>query len=102
MNEKKKIYKLSEVPEGEKIYLAKGFFGWRIVKPIRNEDNSINWLNLLVGGWANLILLIFIAILIVTFFLANHEATSQLTNCLALTKDVIKVPEYILNLTLPY
>lgn len=34
----------------EEVVLKKDFTGWRVVYPIKNQDGSINWKNLLVGG----------------------------------------------------
>ena len=51
----KKIIEASELPNDEKVYLKKDFLGWRIVHPIKNEDGSWNWPNLLFGGWRNLL-----------------------------------------------
>ena len=57
----KKIIEVSELPVGEKIYLKKDFLGYRIVHPIKDpETDKIIWVNLLVGGWRNLITLIIV------------------------------------------
>lgn len=48
----------SELPSNEKVFLKKDFLGWRIVHPIRNEDGSWNWFNLLFGSKSNLVFLI--------------------------------------------
>lgn len=55
--------KISEVEiEGERIFIKRSFLGARIVYPIK-IDGKINWKNLLIGSWSNLIT-IFIYILI--------------------------------------
>ena len=54
---------------GKKVYLKKGIFGYRIVYPIKNEDGSYNWTNLLFGGNSNLVkLLIYIGIAVLIYF----------------------------------
>lgn len=55
-----KFIEAQDLPEGEKVYLRKDRFGWRMVKPIKNPDGSFNWPNLLFGGWRNLLMLLFI------------------------------------------
>lgn len=79
----KKIYKIGEIPKEEQIYLSKDFFGWKVVHPIKNEDGSYNWFNILIGSWWNLIGVLFILFLLAMFFLAYREASIQLTECLA-------------------
>lgn len=37
--------------DGEKVLLSKSkFFGWGVVYPIKNQDGSFNWKNLIIGG----------------------------------------------------
>lgn len=52
--------------DGERVSLAKtdSIWGWRVVHPIKNEDGTTNWMNLLFGGKGNLITLIFIMIVL--------------------------------------
>ena len=59
-----KIIKAEELPRDESIYLKKDYFGYRIVHPIKNDDGTINWLNFLVGGKRNLVVLIIIMIVL--------------------------------------
>ena len=68
-----KILEASEIPEGEKVYLKKSFDGWRVVHPIRNEDGSINYPNLIFGGWWNFIKLIFIMLVVLLVFIGMQE-----------------------------
>jgi len=51
---------------GETINLAKtdNIWGWRIVHPIKNEDRTINWMNLLFGGKGNLVTLLLILLIL--------------------------------------
>lgn len=56
--------------EGEKVHLKKGMFGgYRIVNPILEEGEGpwhqrIIWINLLVGGWQNLITLLLLVMIV--------------------------------------
>jgi hypothetical protein len=34
----------------EEVVLKKDFTGWRVVYPLKNQDGSTNWKNVLVGG----------------------------------------------------
>ena len=76
----KHIIEASDLPEQDKVYLRKGYFGYRVVHPIKNDNGSINWVNLLVGGWGNLVTLIFLAFVIGTFFYGIYDITHQLHN----------------------
>ena len=59
--------------DGKKIYLKKRMFGYKIVYPIRNEDGSINWINLLFGGWGNLVKLLFYIGFAVLLYFGIHQ-----------------------------
>jgi len=64
--ENNKMKNIEKIQIGkERIYLKKSAIGWGIVYPIKNEDGSINWFNLLTGGsWWNLGIVLFIVIII--------------------------------------
>ena len=64
--------------EGDKVYLKKDFTGWRIVHPPKNPDGSLNWFNILVGGWGNLIFVLFILGLTFTFFYVYNHDTAEM------------------------
>ncbi len=51
---------------GEVVHMKKDPLGWRVVRPIKNNDGTINWKNLIAGGsWIKLIaILVFVAICI--------------------------------------
>lgn len=70
---------------GEKIYLKKNFlFGWGIINPIKNEDGSINWKNLICGGsWFKLIVLGFIILIILGAVYEYSMAVSMANECLS-------------------
>lgn len=65
--------KANELPESEKVFLKKDYFGWRVVEPYKNEDGSINWFIVLTGGKRNLAILIFLLIIVGLFYLGVHE-----------------------------
>jgi len=76
---------------GESIHLKKGFLGWHIIYPWKNNDGSINWFNLLTGGsWLKLIILIVLVLLIVG---AIYEYTSNINTLLSCFKDPIMLEE---------
>jgi len=57
----------------EPVYLKKGIFGYRVVHPTKNPDGSWNWLNVITGGWENLIALIIILLIIISFMYGVRE-----------------------------
>lgn len=69
--------------------------GWRVVHPINNKDGSINWINLLVGGWGNLIVLIFLALLLYFSYVGITEILESCRDmaahpCNYFTQEVIR------------
>lgn len=96
-----KIIEVSELPKDEKIYVKKDSFGWRIVNPIRTPDGKINVINLLFGGWRNLMFLILILLLVLGFFYIYHHDTAEMMRvvenpcsyCREQTSIGIKTPE---------
>ena len=58
-----KYIEASQLPTSEKVYLKKDLLGWRVVNPIRNEDGSINWFNLICGSKSNVVFLVIISML---------------------------------------
>jgi hypothetical protein len=78
--------------DNDKIYLRKSKLGsWKIVHPIKNPDNSINWKNLIAGGnWKNLIM-ISILVAIILFCLYDWSNAIKTANeCLNKTIEVNK------------
>lgn len=72
-----KIIEASQLPSIDKVYLKKSILGYRVVYPIKNEDGSINWFNLLVGGKANLLFLIILLLVGYTSYLGVNELISN-------------------------
>jgi len=66
-----KIIEAAQLTLEDKVYLKKDYFGWRVVQPIKNDDGSYNWLNLLVGGARNGLFLLGI-LLILGFLMWSH------------------------------
>lgn len=71
-----KYIEASQVSIDEKIYLKKDWFGWRVVHPIRNDDGSINWFNLILGSKANVAFLIIILLIGFVFYLGVTDLLS--------------------------
>lgn len=67
----------SQLPESEKVYMKKDFMGWRIVHPVRNENGSLNWFNLLFGSKRNLVYMTLIIIFLMLLYLGYHETVSN-------------------------
>ena len=70
-------------------------FGWGVVYPIKNEDGSINWFNLLTGGsWIRLLMLVvFIAILLfaIAEYAGNAEALILCKQTLE-AQNILRIP----------
>jgi hypothetical protein len=85
---------VSTIVDGEKVYLKKGaYFGWRVIRQIKNEDGSWNWKNLISGGsWLRLILIIgFVAICLGAIFEVAHfiELANECVEKKEIAKDII-------------
>jgi hypothetical protein len=68
--------------EGETIHLNKSkWFGWGVCYPLKNEDGSWNYFNLITGGsiWKLIFVLVFMAILFgaITEYKANMEICTK-------------------------
>ena len=70
----KQIIEASQLPEDEKVYLAKDFLGWRVVEPWRDiETGKINWFNFIFGGKRALFILLFLILLAALFYMTFQE-----------------------------
>ena len=67
---KSNIIKADDLPVNESVYLKKSMGNYRVVYPIKNDDGSINWFNLLTGGsWFNVIVIgVVVAIILALLF----------------------------------
>lgn len=74
---KKKYIEANELPENEKIYLKKDWAGYRQIYPIKNEDSSINFINLIFGGKRNLLNLIIIGLICLLLYYGFQEQISN-------------------------
>lgn len=92
MKEIKKI-----VIEKEEVYMRKGFDGWRVIYPIKNEDGSYNTKNLILGGniW-NFIKILIIFIILIMAIVIYHYDTKTCSNTL---KNLDKVCLRFYNLS---
>lgn len=54
---------IEKIREG--LYIKKDKFGYKVIYPIKNDDGTTNWFNLLTGGtWYKLIFTIIVVLLI--------------------------------------
>ena len=72
-----KIIEAAELPLEEKVYLKKDWFGWRVVHPVKNEDGSWNWFNLIFGSKSNLAYLMLLLLFVITIYFGMHQIISQ-------------------------
>ena len=56
--------------------LKKTMWGWRVVHPVKNDDGTTNWINLLIGGWSNFFILLFILFVIFLYLFGTKELLS--------------------------
>lgn len=66
--------------DGKKIHLAKGAFklcSWRVIEPIKNEDGSTNWFNLLTGGKSNLVKVGFYVLIALLIYMGLKETMNS-------------------------
>lgn len=69
--------------DGESIYINKGRLGWSVVHPIKNDDGSINWKNLICGGaWWKLGVIAFVVIVILGCLYEYSTAVELANKCL--------------------
>lgn len=85
------IIKPENLPLDEKVYLKKGFKGWTVVHPIRNEDGTLNLKNLLIGGsWWNLIIVL---VIVAVMLGVLYEYSSTINNLLECFRDPVKLEQ---------
>jgi len=77
--------------DGESVYMKKNWLlGWGVIHPIKNEDGTINWKNLIAGGsWFKLFIL---GVIIAIILGAIHEystAVQVANDCLNKTPQII-------------
>ena len=70
-------------PNNEEVFLKKSkLFGWGVVYPFKNENESNNWFNILTGGtWSKLIVLVIIILMICGFFYNTANNINALLDC---------------------
>ena len=70
--------------DGEKlregVYLRESSWGHRLVFPIKREDGTINWFNLVTGGnWWNVLIITFIVLIIIGTTFAYKRDVKECT-----------------------
>ena len=94
--------------DGDEVFMRKGFDGWRVVYPIKNEDGSLNLKNLILGG--NIFQFIKIMIIPVALLIAVYFYRQDINSCQLAVKNItslyssfnsnIAIPNITLNI--PY
>lgn len=73
----------SVIIDGEKVFLKKSALGYRVIKPIRNEDGSYNLKNLLLGGsWVNILIIGLIVTIIIGCLWEYSSNVNNLLECI--------------------
>lgn len=72
------IIEASQLPEGDKVYLKKDIFGWRVVEPLKDPiTGKYNYKNLILGSKRNLLILIIIFTIATLYYFGFKEIISQ-------------------------
>lgn len=82
---RKNIVEAAQLPEHEKVFMKKDVFGWRVVHPFLNEDGSKNWLNILTGGWRNLVTVIVLVLCLLGLIYAYQHDMAEV-------KEIVEEP----------
>ena len=88
--EQRSIIEAGQLPADEKVYLKKDIFKqWTVVYPLKNEDGTWNWKNIITGGnwWSFILTIIFILIALGVFY----EYHANLAYCENLIRMIVKV-----------
>ena len=75
----------------DKVYMKKDFLGWRQVYPLKNDDGSWNYPNLLFGGYRNLI---FLVLVLSCVFLVIFAYKTDTQECFDFINNVTKQTTY--------
>ena len=65
------IIEAANLPESEKVYLKKDWFGWRVVEP------PTKWYHYLIGSKRNITILLFILVIATFLYLGINEIISH-------------------------
>lgn len=65
-----KYIEAADLPEGEKVYLKKDKFGWRVVDPYIPGDG---WVKRLFGGKRNQMICVVVIVLAILFYFGVNE-----------------------------
>lgn len=77
-NLKNRVIEASQLPENEKVYMRKGFDGWRVVYPWKDENGKMNWKNIILGGnWGVLVKTVLIVLFVFLFFYVYTHDTKE-------------------------
>ncbi len=83
----------------EGLYIKKSFDGYRVVHPMKNDDGSTNWFNILTGGnWWSLLKTLFLLFIIFAVSLSYLHDTKA---CRELISDPCEFLPAITDFCLP-
>jgi len=69
--------------DGDSFFVKKGFSGYRVTHPIRNEDGTRNWKHLIAGGsWWNLLIVAFMVLIILGVVWEYRSNVNRLLECI--------------------
>ena len=76
-----KIHKIQI--DNKDVFISQRDDSFKVVKPMRNEDGSVNWFNLLTGGsWWNIIIVAIVVVLILGLLYEYSLNVNLLLECL--------------------
>lgn len=72
--------------DNEKIYLKKSLGYWGVVYPLKKDDGSWNWFNIITGG--DLTKFFFLLVMFILLLLAINEYSSNIKYCQSLINNM--------------
>jgi len=77
--------------DDEVIYLKKNkWLGWSVIKPWKNEDGTINWFNMIVGGnWIKFLITLFIVFVILGAINEYVSILKTASQCMANAQPIL-------------
>jgi len=76
--------------DGQEVALKHDFLGWRIIRPFRNMDGSINWKNVISGGsWIKLAVVTIVVGILLGAMFEYYSQLLLLNKCLAALNDSV-------------
>lgn len=92
------------------VYMKKSFDGWRVVYPFKNEDGTLNWKTIFLGGnfgtFIKMLVICIIIILFIYFYFTNFQSCAATVKehiasiCNGYQSGNLNVVDNIFNLTI--